>query len=122
MSPSPLASESTTSLPLWSTFLLMSIPRFEKNPFWTPRSSGSAFAMFSVRRSIVASFLPGELDAEPPRSASEISADRIAAARNLRLIPVLPFDRCSYRNRKLPLDQPVHVRPQVYELGQLLRD
>src|SRR4051812_49150317 len=121
MSPSPFASESTTSLPLWSTFFWISIPCCAKKPFWTPRSSGSAFAMLSVRRLIVASVLSDELDAEPPKSNAAASAVSTAAPNSLLLMPVLPFGRFSYRNRQLPLDQPVDVPAQLQELGQLLR-
>src|SRR5262245_41334239 len=121
MSPLPLASASTTSLPLCSTVLWISIPCCAKNPFWTPRSSGSAFAMFSVSRLIVASFLPGELAADPPKSTAPANAETIVATNSLLLIAVLPLDRFSYGNRELPLDQPVDVPTQVHELRQLLR-
>src|SRR5512133_325157 len=121
MSPSPLASASTTSLPLCSTFFWISIPCCAKNPFWTPRSSGSAFAMLRVRTLIVTSVLSDELDAEPPKSNAAESAARVVAPNSLLLIPVLPFDRFSYRNRQLPLDQPVDMPAQLQELGQLLR-
>src|SRR5512132_4264996 len=116
MSPSPLASASTTSLPLCSTFFWISIPCCEKNPFWTPRSSGSAFAMFRVRRLIVARVLSDELEAEPPKSNAAASATRIVGTNSLTLIPFLPFGRFSYRNRQLPFDQPVNVPAQLHEL------
>src|SRR3954452_12414361 len=121
MSPSPFASESTTSLPLWSTFFWISIPCCAKKPFWTPKSSGSAFAMLSERTLIVASVLSDELEAEPPKSNAAASAVSTVAQNGLLLMPVLPFVRFSYRNRQLPLDQPVDVPAQLQELGQLLR-
>src|SRR3954454_948840 len=97
------------------------MPGCAKNPFWTPRSTGSAFAMLSVRRLIVASVLSDELDAEPPNSNAAASAVSTVAPNSLLLIEVLPFGRVSYRNRQLPLDQPVDVTAQLQELGQLLR-
>src|SRR5215217_2250796 len=121
MSPSLFASESTTSLPLCSTFFWISIPRFAKKPFWIPRSSGRAFAMFSVRRLIVASVLSDELEAEPPKSSVAARAARSVATNSLLLILSFLSVRFSYRNRQLPLDQPVDVPAQVQELGQLFR-
>src|SRR6266511_474122 len=122
MSPSPFASASTISFPLCSVFFLISIPWFAKNPFWMPRSSGKPFAIGSVSRLIVVSLvLPGALAAEPPNNSTDTSADRIAVAKNRRLIPVLPPDRFSCGYRQLPLDQPVDVPAQVHELGQLFR-
>ena len=91
MSPSLFASASTTSLPLCSTFFWISIPCCAKNPFWTPRSSGSAFAMLSVRRLIVASVLSDALEAEPPKSNAAASAASTVAPNSLLLIANPPF-------------------------------
>src|ERR1044071_6572979 len=77
--------------------------------------------MFNMSRLIVASVRLGALEAEPPKSNTDISAVRIAAPTNRLVIPVLPSYRISHRDRQLPLDQPVHVPAQVHELGQLLR-
>src|SRR3954447_16836554 len=77
--------------------------------------------MLSVRRLIVASVLSDELEAEPPKSNAAASAVSTVAPNSLLLIEVLPFGRFSYRNRQLPLDQPVDVPAQLQELGQFLR-
>src|SRR5215208_1284891 len=117
MSPLLFASASTMSFPLCSTVFLISIPWFAKKPFWMPRSSGKPLAIGSVSRLIVASVLPGELAAEPPNSKTDTSADTIATANPLRLMPLLLLTRWSYRNRQLALDQPVDVSAQMHELG-----
>ena len=59
------------SLPLCSVTFLISIPCAAKNPFWMPRSIGSAFAIGSVSTVIVVScVLLGALAAEPPNNVS----------------------------------------------------
>src|SRR4051812_29496845 len=122
MSPLPFAIASTMSLPLCSVFLLIWIPCCAKNPFWMPRSSGSPFAIGSVSTVTVVSFLlPVELAAEPPNSTAHASTETVVTANSLLVIAVLLLGPFSRRNRQLPLDQPVHVRAQVHELGQLLR-
>src|SRR5438093_526367 len=120
MSPWPFAIASTMSLPLCSTFLLISIPWFAKKPFWMPRSSGNPLAIGSVSRLMVVSFVrPGELAADPPYSTSA-SADRTETPKSLCLILSSLCGRFSCRYRELPLDQAVDVSAQLHELGQLL--
>src|SRR5215211_5575736 len=94
MSPLLFASASTTSLPLWSVRLLISIPWAEKNPFLIPRSSGSAFAIGSVATVTVAScFLPAvsrALAVAPPKSVAAVTAASAAARTGARRREPLP--------------------------------
>src|ERR1051326_7760443 len=116
MSPLPLASASTMSLPLCKTVFLISRPWSAKNPFWMPRSSGSPFAIGSVSRLIVVSFVcPGAPAAAPPKSRTHSNATPRTFPLSLSSFHFSYWDR-----RQLALDQPVHVPPQVHELGQLL--
>src|SRR3954451_10016190 len=138
------------SLPLCSTFLVISIPCAAKKPFLTPRSSGNPFAIDSVLSSIVASFrscLPGALAAEPPNSVSAPAASAIVTPKSLArgrrrtspfmsrsscrrslgandyalLLPRMPTGASLGGGDLLPLDEPRDVAAQLREFGQLLR-
>src|SRR5215210_5287154 len=78
MSPLLFASASTTSFPLCSVRLLISMPCAEKKPFLMPRSIGSAFAIGRVATVTVASGrLPAvsrALAVAPPKAVVAITA------------------------------------------------
>ena len=84
MSPFLFAIASAMSFPLWRICFLISMFCFAKNPFWMPRSSGSAFAIGSESTVIVsASCLLGAPLAAPPNATSAQSALAIATPTHL---------------------------------------
>src|SRR5215210_3124222 len=150
MSPFLFAIARMMSLPLCSTFFLISIPWRSKKPFWIPRSSGSPFEIGSVSTVIVVSFVdraaPGALAAVMPSTTIAASVAAPNAPSALRPRPKRPTRFISVLSRGLPggpvlrgkstalhallnggrlrlltLDQPVDVPAERRELRELLR-
>ena len=147
ISPCLFASASMMSFPLWRTTFLTSSPCFSKNPCLIPMSSGRVFAIGMMLTEIGSTRVrlgrrgrrrTGEQGRRrrrqrPPRAGSR--ADGAYDAAPVACVLHAPFVPPSYsgggsptdvgdgfdRRRDLvALDQPVDVRAQVREVGQLL--
>src|SRR5215218_5135774 len=126
MSPLLFASARTTSLPLCSVRLLISIPWAEKKPFLIPRSIGSAFAIGSVATVTVASCrLPAvsrALAVAPPNSAVAAKT-AIAVTRRRPPEPLAtrfisrPFCRCVARPSLFAMRTKIRSPHGTFDLG-----